>query len=125
MHPFSYDLGTAAARAASAQWEGGSKLPSAPLGESAGRVGAVSAEGGRPARLLHYLATILVDHPEDVLVSATTLDDGGVQLRLTVRRDDIGKVIGKQGRTARAIRNLVQAAAALHGERVQVQVIDD
>ncbi len=83
------------------------------------------AEGGRPARLLHYLATILVDHPEDVLVSATTLDDGGAQLRLTVRRDDIGKVIGKQGRTARAIRNLVQAAAALHGERVQVQVIDD
>ncbi len=96
------------------------RLAAEPLGAAAH-----AAEGGRPARLLHYLATILVDHPEDVLVSATTLDDGGVQLRLTVRRDDIGKVIGKQGRTARAIRNLVQAAAALHGERVQVQVIDD
>ena len=50
--------------------------------------------------------------------------DQGVVLRLFVRREDIGKVIGKQGRTARAIRNLVHAAAALRQQRVTVQFVD-
>jgi predicted RNA-binding protein YlqC (UPF0109 family) len=75
--------------------------------------------------LLRYIASVLVDHPDDVVVSREVDDEGVVHLRLSVRRDDVGKVIGKQGRTARAIRNLVQAAAALNGERVNVQVVDD
>lgn len=75
--------------------------------------------------LLRYLATVLVDYPDDVLVTSQVHDDGSTHLRLTVRREDVGKVIGKQGRTARAIRNLVQAAGALRGERIQVQVVDD
>lgn len=75
--------------------------------------------------LLHYIATVLVDHPEDVTVTATDREDGQVHLRLSVRREDVGKVIGKQGRTARALRNLIHAAAAVRGERVHVQVVDD
>ena len=72
---------------------------------------------------LHYLASVLVDHPEDVRVDEETTEQG-VVLRLAVRREDIGKVIGKQGRTARAIRNLVHAAAALRQQRVTVHFID-
>ena len=75
--------------------------------------------------LLRYLATVLVDYSDEVVVASQVQDDGSTHLRLTVRREDVGKVIGKQGRTARAIRNLVQSAAALRGERVQVQVVDD
>ncbi len=72
---------------------------------------------------LHYLASVLVDHPEDVRVEEET-GEQGVVLRLFVRREDIGKVIGKQGRTARAIRNLVHAAAALRQQRVTVHFVD-
>ena len=72
---------------------------------------------------LHYLASVLVDHPEDVRVDEENSEQG-VVLRLSVRREDIGKVIGKQGRTARAIRNLVHAAAALRQQRVTVHFVD-
>ena len=72
---------------------------------------------------LHYIASILVDHPEDVRVEEET-GEQGVVLKLFVRREDIGKVIGKQGRTARAIRNLVHASAALRQQRVTVHFVD-
>ena len=72
---------------------------------------------------LHYIASILVDYPDDVRVDEETTDQGLV-LRLSVRREDIGKVIGKQGRTARAIRNLVQASATVRQQRVTVQFVD-
>jgi hypothetical protein len=73
--------------------------------------------------LLAYLASVLVDHPEDILVDEEQ-DDGRLILKLQVRQRDIGKVIGKQGRTARAIRNLMHAAAAQRNLRVQVQFVD-
>ncbi|MCB9740217.1 MAG: KH domain-containing protein [Deltaproteobacteria bacterium] len=75
--------------------------------------------------LLRYVASVLVDAPDEVVVTREDGEDGETRLRLSVRRDDVGKVIGKQGRTARAIRNLVQSAAALRGERIHVQVVDD
>ncbi len=74
--------------------------------------------------LLQYVATILVDFPEDVAVESETDDEGTLHLRLTVRPDDVGKVIGKQGRTARAIRNLMHAAAQQRDTRVNVQFVD-
>jgi len=73
--------------------------------------------------LLHYLASALVDFPDDVRVDEEVTDEG-VVLRLAVRREDIGKVIGKQGRTARAIRNLVHAAAVIRQQRVKVEFVD-
>lgn len=75
------------------------------------------------AELLVFLATQLVDFPQDVKVDSEEQDDTLV-LRLHVRQSDIGKVIGKQGRTARAIRNVMQAAAQLHDARVQIQFVD-
>jgi len=73
--------------------------------------------------LLEYLAKSLVDHPEDVHVVATETDTT-VILELSVAHEDIGKVIGKQGRIARALRTVVRAAAVKNGKRALVEIVD-
>jgi uncharacterized protein len=73
--------------------------------------------------LLEYLASSLVDHPEDVHVVATETDTT-VILELSVAQDDIGKVIGKQGRIARALRTVVKASAVKNGKRALVEIVD-
>ncbi len=73
--------------------------------------------------LLEYLAKSLVDHPEDVTVQETETDTT-VVLELTVAKDDIGKVIGKQGRIARALRTIVKASAVKNGKRAIVEIVD-
>ncbi len=73
--------------------------------------------------LLEYLAKSLVDHPEDVKVQETETDTP-VVLELTVAKDDIGKVIGKQGRIARALRTIVKASAVKNGKRAIVEIVD-
>jgi len=66
------------------------------------------------AELLAYLARELVDDPDAVRVD-TEERDGALVLVLHVAADDVGKVIGRQGRIARALRTLVRASAARHG----------
>ena len=66
--------------------------------------------------LLDYIARELVDEPDSVEVTETP-DDRGVLLTLRVAPDDMGKVIGRGGRTARAIRTVVKAAAIRAGIR--------
>ena len=73
--------------------------------------------------LLEYLAKALVDHPEEVTVNATE-NESTVVLELNVARDDIGKVIGKQGRIARALRTIVKASAVKNGKRAIVEIVD-
>jgi hypothetical protein len=73
--------------------------------------------------LLEYLAKSLVDHPEDVHVVATETDTT-VVLELSVAHEDIGKVIGKQGRIARALRTVVKASAVKNGKRALVEIVD-
>ncbi len=73
--------------------------------------------------LLEYLAKSLVDHPEDVRVHETETETT-VVLELTVAKDDIGKVIGKQGRIARALRTIVKASAVKNGKRAIVEIVD-
>ncbi len=73
--------------------------------------------------LLEYLAKSLVDHPEDVHVVATETDTT-VVLELSVAHDDIGKVIGKQGRIARALRTVVRASAVKNGKQALVEIVD-
>jgi len=73
------------------------------------------------AELLAYLARELVDDPEAVRVE-TEERDGALVLRLHVAADDVGKVIGKGGRTARAIRSVVRAAAIRSGTHVMVEI---
>ena len=72
--------------------------------------------------LLTYLAQQLVDHPDQVRVERTETGPGDVRLALHVADDDIGKVIGKQGRVARALRTVVKASAVRTGGRVHVEI---
>lgn len=73
--------------------------------------------------LLEYLAKSLVDEPAGVRVEAIETETT-VVLELTVARDDIGKVIGKQGRIARALRTIVKASAVRDGKRAIVEIVD-
>ena len=73
--------------------------------------------------LLEFLARSLVDHPEQVRVEQFDTPDG-VLLRLTVAKEDVGKVIGKQGRIARAIRTVVKASAVRDGRQATVEIVD-
>jgi predicted RNA-binding protein YlqC (UPF0109 family) len=73
--------------------------------------------------LLEFLARSLVDHPEEVRVEETESSEG-VVLRLTVAKEDVGKVIGKQGRIARALRTVVKASAVKDGRQATVEIVD-
>jgi predicted RNA-binding protein YlqC (UPF0109 family) len=73
--------------------------------------------------LLTFLARSLVDEPDRVEVSVTE-SESRVDLELEVAPDDIGKVIGRQGRTIRAIRTVMKAASVKTGKRVNVEVAD-
>ena len=73
-------------------------------------------------KVLEDIAKALVDHPEDVSVTEVEKEDSTV-LELRVNKDDMGKVIGKQGRIAKAIRTVVKAAASREDKRVVVEII--
>lgn len=73
--------------------------------------------------LLETLARSLVDEPGEVSVTASE-SESTVLLELRVAPDDVGKVIGKQGRIARAIRTVVKASAVRHGKKVVVEIVD-
>lgn len=76
------------------------------------------------AEVLEYLARSLVDHPDDVSVTETEDDDGELVLELRVHPDDMGKVIGKRGRTAKAIRTMVKAAGTRDGTQAIVEIVE-
>lgn len=72
--------------------------------------------------LVEYIAKSLVDHPESVIVEEK-VDEDIVVFELHVAQDDMGKVIGKQGRIAKAIRTVVKAAATVDNKKVTVEII--
>ncbi len=73
--------------------------------------------------LLTYIGKGIVGHPDEFKVEKKV--DGDVdQYLLTVHQDDFGQVIGRQGRTARALRAVVKAAAAKTGRRAQVEILE-
>jgi predicted RNA-binding protein YlqC (UPF0109 family) len=74
--------------------------------------------------LLEYLACQLVDDPASVAVEQFDEDDGTVVLELSVAEEDYGRVIGKGGRTANALRTVVKAAAVKEQRRVLVDIVD-
>ena len=73
--------------------------------------------------LLEDLARRLVDEPDAVRVEREERDDV-VVLRLHVAKEDVGKVIGRQGRIARALRQVVRAAAGRQRKRVVLEIVD-
>lgn len=73
--------------------------------------------------LVEFIARSLVDKPDEVRVDE--LDDRGVTVyELTVGQDDLGKVIGRQGRTARAIRTILSSAGAKTNRRYELDILD-
>ena len=73
--------------------------------------------------LVTYLACRLVDEPYAVRVDSET-DGDTVRLSLTVAPDDVGKVIGKQGRIIRAIRTVIRSGGARRGQRVLLEIVE-
>jgi len=74
--------------------------------------------------LLEYLARAIVDEPAKVKVEELEEEDGTIVLELSVGDDDYGKVIGRGGRTAQALRAVIKAAAVREDRRVLVDIVD-
>ncbi|HQA07077.1 MAG TPA: KH domain-containing protein [Syntrophomonadaceae bacterium] len=72
--------------------------------------------------LVEFIARSLVDNPDDVQVIEHE-EEGSIIIELRVAPDDMGKVIGKQGKIAKSIRTLTKAAAAKAGKRVAVEIM--
>jgi predicted RNA-binding protein YlqC (UPF0109 family) len=73
--------------------------------------------------LVAHLAEALVDHPDQVQVSENENGDM-IGIELTVAQDDLGKVIGKQGRTARAMRTILSASAARENKKARLDILE-
>ncbi|MEI7812344.1 MAG: KH domain-containing protein [Ignavibacteria bacterium] len=73
---------------------------------------------------IEFIAKHLVDNPDGVSIEEKILDDEKLIIYLKVSPEDIGKVIGKQGRTVQAMRTLLTAVAAKYGKRVIIEVLD-
>lgn len=65
----------------------------------------------------------IVDHPEDV-VTNRTLDERGVLIQLSVNQEDMGKVIGREGRTAKSIRSLLRVFGARTDARINLKIVE-
>ena len=75
------------------------------------------------AEIVEYLARRLVDEPDAVRVEEVERE-GALVIQLYVAQDDIGKVIGRQGRIARALRTIVRASAAQRDRRVLLEIVE-
>ncbi len=73
--------------------------------------------------LVEHIAVVLVDKPDQVNVVESETGDM-INLELTVAQDDLGKVIGKQGRTARAMRSILSAAAARDNKKSRLDILE-
>ena len=73
---------------------------------------------------IEFIAKHLVDSPDGVEIGVETPDEKTVELTLKVGTDDIGKVIGKQGKTAQAMRTLLTAVAAKEGKKAILKILD-
>lgn len=75
----------------------------------------------RDQQFLEYVVKALVDHPEDVKI-ARVVDEMGVLLTLSVNKDDMGKVIGRSGATAKAIRTVLRVVGMKNDARVNLKI---
>ncbi len=73
---------------------------------------------------IEFIAKHLVDNPDSVAIEQAEPDEKTIELTLKVGQDDVGKVIGKQGKTAQAMRTLLTAIAAKDGKRAILKILD-
>ena len=74
--------------------------------------------------LVHYLSRCLVSNPDAVEVAESAVEDGTVY-ELRVAKEDLGRIIGKQGRTAKSIRTILTAAASKTNRRVVLEIVEE
>jgi hypothetical protein len=79
---------------------------------------------GGMEEFLDFVLRQLIDYPDEMLLVRTTAGKR-TTFKLRLRQSDVGKVIGKHGQTIIAIRNLLNAAAARHGEKATLEIIED
>jgi len=80
-------------------------------------------QGANMKELVEYIARSIVDAPDDVKVDEETVEEGLLTLKLQVADEDKGRVIGKQGRIAEAMRALLRVKAAKASTRVRLEII--
>ncbi len=74
-------------------------------------------------QFIEYVVKNIVDHPDEVVIERT-VDERGVLLKLTVNQEDMGKIIGKGGATAKAIRTLLRVLGAKDDARYNLKIVD-
>jgi len=74
--------------------------------------------------LVETIAKALVKNPDEVVVTESTDEDGTIRIELRVAKDDMGKVIGKQGRIAKSIRTVVKTVAMKEDKKVYVDIVE-
>lgn len=74
--------------------------------------------------LIEFIAKSLVEHPEAVTVSEEQGEDGSILVKLAAAQEDMGRIIGKQGRTAKAMRTLLNAKATRMNKRATLQIME-
>jgi predicted RNA-binding protein YlqC (UPF0109 family) len=74
--------------------------------------------------LVQYLARSLVNNPDAVEVAESAVENAGVY-ELRVAKDDLGRIIGKQGRTAKSIRTILNAAASKTNRKVVLEIVEE
>lgn len=78
---------------------------------------------GADRDFVEYVVKQIVDHPEDVVVTRT-VDDMGVLITLSVNKEDMGKIIGKSGQTAKSLRVLIRMVGSRSNERVNLKIAE-
>ncbi len=74
--------------------------------------------------LIEFIAKSLVENPDAVTISEEQGEDGGILIKLAAAQEDMGRIIGKQGRTAKAMRTLLNAKATRENLRATLQIME-
>ena len=74
--------------------------------------------------LIEYIAKSLVEKPEEIVISEEVAADGTVLVKLAAAQEDMGRIIGKQGRNAKAMRTLLNAKATRENKRASLQIME-
>lgn len=74
--------------------------------------------------LIEFIAKSLVEHPNAVSIVEEKAEDGTILIKLAAAQDDMGRIIGKQGRTAKAMRTLLNAKATRENARASLQIVE-
>ncbi len=74
--------------------------------------------------LIEYIAKSLVEKPDEIVISEEIAEDGSVLVKLAAAAEDMGRIIGKQGRTAKAMRTLLNAKATRENRHALLQIME-